>query len=77
MEYDDERMAKSIAHAVSPDNSVTPAGLSVETRSESNKVITRIACQREFRTFVATVDDLLFSLSIAEKTLHEIMKLRT
>lgn len=74
IEYDDQRTAESIAQAVSPDNSITPKGMSVETKSESGKVITKIECLRGFRTFVATVDDLLFSIATAEKALNDVMK---
>lgn len=77
LEYDDVSMAESVARAVSPDNSVTPTGLSVDTRTEKNKVITKIICSRGFKTFIATVDDLLFSIATAEKTLRETLKLQT
>jgi hypothetical protein len=75
-EYDDARIAQAIADAVCPDNFVTPSGLSVKTRSEKKKVVTRINCQQGFSTFVATIDDLLFSVATAEKTLQEVLKLR-
>ena len=77
IDYDDVRIAEAIANAVSPDNSGTPNDLSVKTRSEKKKVVTRIICQKAFPTFVATIDDLLFSVATAEKTLQGMMKLRT
>ena len=77
IDYDDARTAKAIADAVSPDNSGTPNDLSVKTRSEKKKVVTLIVCQKTFPTFIATIDDLLFSVATAEKTLQEMMKLRT
>lgn len=76
IEYDDARVAESIAHAVSPDNSIAPNGLSIETRSERNKVVTVITCDRGFKTFIATIDDILYSLATAEKTLQGTMKLQ-
>ncbi len=75
IKYNDAHIARSIAQAVSPDNFTAPKGLSIETRSERKEVVTKIVCHREFRTFIATIDDLLFSIATAEKTLHETMKL--
>jgi hypothetical protein len=76
IEYDDANMAKAIADAVFPDNYETPTGLSAETRAEKTKVVTKIQCCESFATFVATVDDLLFSVATAEKTLRETLKPR-
>jgi hypothetical protein len=76
IECDDARIADAIADAVSPDNSGTSAGLSVKTRSERKKVVTRISCHQGFSTFFATIDDLLFSIATAEKTLRATTKLR-
>ena len=71
IEYDSPRFADSVAEAVSADNSGTPTNLSITTRSEGTAVITKIVCQGKLGTFIATVDDLLFSIAIAEKTLRE------
>jgi tRNA threonylcarbamoyladenosine modification (KEOPS) complex Pcc1 subunit len=73
IEYDDANIAEAIAAAVSPENNDVPSGLHIKTGSESGKVFTKIKCQ-SFKTFVATIDDLLFSISIAEKTLRETKK---
>lgn len=67
-------MAKAIANAVSPDNFKTPIGLSVKTIREEKKVVTYVECESKFATFIATIDDLLFSASTAEKTLKTILK---
>ena len=74
LEYKDEKTAKAIAQAVSPDNFKTPIGLQVKTERENNKVITQIQCEGKLATFTATIDDLLSSASTAEKTLHIITK---
>jgi tRNA threonylcarbamoyladenosine modification (KEOPS) complex Pcc1 subunit len=71
LEYDSKKIAQAIADAVSPDNAGTPVGLSVKTRIEKKKVVTLIRCRQGFSTFVATIDDLLFSITTAEKTLRE------
>ena len=72
LEYKDEKTAEAIAQAVSPDNFKTPIGLQVKTARENNKVITEIQCTGKLATFTATIDDLLFSASTAEKTLKTI-----
>ena len=77
LEYTDEKTAEAIAKAVSPDNFKTPIGLQVKTIRESNKVITQIQCEGKLATFTATIDDLLFSASTAEKTLRTINKIKS
>jgi len=69
LEYADQKTAQSVANAVSPDNFKTPIGLHVKTELEDCKVVTRIDCEGKLATFTATIDDLLFSASTAEKTL--------
>jgi tRNA threonylcarbamoyladenosine modification (KEOPS) complex Pcc1 subunit len=72
LEYKDEKTAKAIAQAVSPDNLKTPSGLHVKTERDANKVITQIDCESKLATLTATIDDLLFSISTAEKALKTI-----
>ncbi len=74
LEYKDERTAEAVAKAVSPDNFKAPVGLQVKTMQENNKVVTEIGWEGNLATFTATVDDLLFSVSIAEKTLFVVNK---
>ena len=69
LEYRDAKDAEAVAKAVSPDNFKVPPSLSIETTSKGNKVVTYIRCKRKIPTFIATIDDLLFCVSIAEKTL--------
>ena len=70
LEYGDAKTAGAIANAVSPDNLKTPAGLSIKTYGSGNSVITEIRAEEKFATFIATIDDLLFSASTAEKTIR-------
>ena len=72
LEYKDQKTAQAVAEAVSPDNFKTPVGLQVATTRENSKVITTIQCEGKLATFTATIDDLLFSASTAEKTLKAI-----
>ncbi|MGQ9538810.1 MAG: KEOPS complex subunit Pcc1 [Candidatus Bathycorpusculaceae bacterium] len=73
--YGDVKSAKAVAEAVSPDNFKAPAGLYIQTERKSNSVLTRIKCKRGLQTFIATIDDLLFSISTAEKTLKTARKI--
>jgi hypothetical protein len=70
LEYSDEKTAAAIANAVSPDNFKTPAGLFIKTFRSGSKVITEIRAEEKLATFIATIDDLLFSASTAEKTIR-------
>lgn len=70
LEYSDAKTAEAIANAVSPDNFKAPAGLLVKTFRNGNNVITEIKAEEKIATFIATIDDLLFSVSTAEKTLR-------
>jgi hypothetical protein len=69
LEYKDAKTAQAVANAVSPDNFKTPTGLQVNTTRENRKVVTTICCEGKLATFTATIDDLLFCASTAEKTL--------
>ena len=70
LEYDDEKTAEAVAKAVSPDNFKTPKDLNVETSRHGKKVVTVIKCERKMATFIATIDDLLFCASTAEKAIQ-------
>ena len=76
LKYADSRIAEAIAKAVSPDNFKTPHGLLVKTEWKDGKVFTTIECEGKLPTFIATIDDLLFCISTAEKTLRTTKKLR-
>jgi hypothetical protein len=72
LEYGDEKTAETIANAVSPDNFKTPTGLSIKTVRKGSHVLTDVKTEGKLATFIATIDDLLFSASTAEKTLRAI-----
>ena len=74
LEYYDEKTAEAVENAISPDNFKTPIGLSVKTLREITKVVTHIKCEGKLATFTATIDDLLFSASTAEKALSTLSK---
>ena len=74
LEYGDPKTADAIANAVSPDNFKTPAGLAIKTERKNSSVLTEIKGEGKLSTFIATIDDLLFCVSTAEKTLHTVTK---
>ena len=76
LEYGDTEIADAVANAVSPDNFKTPPGLSIKTASKGSRVLTEVKAEGKLSTFIATIDDLLFCVSTAEKTLHTIIKAR-
>ena len=75
LEYSTTRISHAVAEAISPDNVKTPKGLSIRTLEHGKKVVTTINYDGRFATFIATIDDLLFSASTAEKTIETARKL--
>jgi tRNA threonylcarbamoyladenosine modification (KEOPS) complex Pcc1 subunit len=76
LEYGDAKTAEAIANAVSPDNFKTPASLFIKTERDGNRVLTEVKTEGKLSTFIATIDDLLFCVSTAEKTLRAVTKAR-
>jgi tRNA threonylcarbamoyladenosine modification (KEOPS) complex Pcc1 subunit len=72
LEYHDEKMAEAIAEAISPENFKAPSGLKINTVRDKNFVVTQVEHLGNLATFIATIDDLLFSASTAEKTVKTI-----
>ncbi len=75
LEYADKKLAKAVANAVSPDNFKTPPKLTVKTTLNQRKVITVIQCESKLATFTATIDDLLFCATTAEKAVKAVTKI--
>lgn len=67
--YNTTREAEAVAKAVAPDNLKVPQGLFIRTTRRGQKVLTEIRCETRLQTLVATIDDLLGAVSVAEKTL--------
>jgi hypothetical protein len=70
LSYRNEREAEAVAKAVSPDNVEVPPGLHIETLRNGSDVLTKIECQTRLQTLIATIDDLLACVSVAEKTFN-------
>ncbi len=69
--YRDESRARAIAEAVEVDNRGIPEelkkSLNVETRWENGKVITKVKYSGEIESLIVALDDLVFSVKIAEE----------
>jgi hypothetical protein len=74
LRYGNSTIAKAVVRALSPDNFRTPTYLTVTTIQKGQKVITKIRCRAKLGTFIATIDDLLSSASIAENVLRATMR---
>ena len=74
LEYSEAKTAEAIANAVSPDNFKIPEGLAIKTVRKANSVLTEIKTEGKLATFIATIDDLLFCFSVAERTLHALTR---
>ncbi len=70
LSYDNEREAEAVAKAVSPDNVEVPQGLHIETVRNGSEVYTKVECKTRLQTLIATLDDLLACVSVAEKTFN-------
>lgn len=70
--YENEREAEAVVKAVSPDNVEVPPGLSVETIKSDCHLRAFVHCEKSLETFIATLDDLLACISVAEKTFETI-----
>ncbi|MDH5448768.1 MAG: KEOPS complex subunit Pcc1 [Candidatus Bathyarchaeota archaeon] len=70
--YETGREARAVVEAVSPDNVKTPQGLSVETVRSDCCLLALVRCEKSFGTFLATLDDLLACISVAEKAFETV-----
>ncbi len=69
LRYRNAHEAEAVVKAVSPDNVKVPQGLKVKTVRRGSKVLNEIQCETTFRTFTATIDDLLSAVSVAERSI--------
>ncbi len=74
--YETEREAEAVVEAVSPDNVKVPLGLSVETVRRNSHLVALVSCQKSLETFIATLDDLLACISVAEKAFETVKELK-
>ncbi len=76
LRYRNAHEAEAVADAVSPDNVKVPQGLKVKTLRQGNKVLNEIQCETTFLTFMATIDDLLSAVSVAERSISSMKNRR-
>lgn len=67
--YENEETAEIIVGAISPDNFKVPPGLTIQSSRQKAEVQIRICCDKGSGTLLATLDDLLCNIQLAEKTL--------
>jgi hypothetical protein len=65
-EYGDENTAKAVANAVEIDNLNLPKNLKIKTYPKDGKVITKVKYLGEIESLIVALDDLVFSIKIAE-----------
>jgi len=68
--YDSEQEAEAVVRAVAPDNLRVPEGLMVETTRDNSCLSAAVSCEKPLATFIATLDDLLACVSVAERALE-------
>ncbi len=73
LSFENTREAEAVTKAVSPDNVKVPSGLNIKTQRNGSTVHTLIFCRTRLQTLIATLDDLLACVSVAEKS-YEIAK---
>ena len=70
--YDSEQEAEAVVQAVAPDNLKVPIGLRVETERNGSCLSAAVCCEKSLETFIATLDDLLACISVAERALGSV-----
>jgi hypothetical protein len=72
LSYKSDIQARAVADAVSPDNVKIPEGLTIKTVKQGRNVLTHIRCRSSMLTFIATIDDLLAAVSVAERSISTV-----
>ncbi|RLF82631.1 KEOPS complex subunit [Thermococci archaeon] len=70
-EYKSEEIARAIAGAVDVDNSNLPKNFKFKTYCEDNRVITKVKYLGEIESLIVALDDLVFSIKIAEDVIKK------
>jgi hypothetical protein len=74
IKYKNKKEAEAIVKAISPDNMKVPSGLYIKTVRNGSEVFTTVNCKKGLKTLIATLDDLLACVSVAEKTFKVVDK---
>lgn len=67
--YDDERIPKAVAAALTPDNLHVPKSLKISTVQKGRQVMTEVQLEGRAETLLATIDDILACTLAAESML--------
>ncbi len=70
--YGSEQGAEAVVQAVAPDNLKVPIGLKVKTERNDSFLSAVVCCEKSLETFIATLDDLLACISVAERALGSV-----
>ena len=68
--YSDEKTARAIQKAVTPDNIGAPDGIHILTLVNGKTLEIEVYSERSIGSLVSTLDDLLSCVQAAEKTLE-------
>ena len=70
--YKTMQEAEAVAKALIPDNVKAPRGLIIRTIRQGTKVLTMIECTTKLLTFLATIDDVMSAVSVAERSVSTV-----
>jgi hypothetical protein len=65
----DDRESEGALRSLLPDNEPLPPGLSIEMIRSGKVLVAEISCERGVDSLLSTLDDLLASLNLTERTL--------
>ncbi|MCS6788500.1 MAG: KEOPS complex subunit Pcc1 [Aigarchaeota archaeon] len=77
IEFCDELEAERVLKAIAPDNEPLPRGLRVEMRQEGKQLLVLVECSRGTDSLLATVDDVLSAIHLAERVICARSQFRT
>jgi len=69
LRYLNEKTARAVVEAVSPDNYHAPEGLELSVVRRKTDITVRVRCPKGVGSLISTLDDLLSCLAAAEKAL--------
>lgn len=72
--YPRDGMADVVMKAVSPDNAGAPGGTAIESYACDKQLTVRISSTDDLKSLLRTLDDLLFCIQTAERTLSRLGK---
>jgi hypothetical protein len=70
LRYPNEKTARVVVEAVSPDNYQAPEGLELSVVRRKTDITVRVRCSKGVGSLISTLDDLLSCLAAAEKALN-------